>query len=243
LLVGLVPMGGRAERWQPYPCPKELLPYGQGPDKRPRVAADWVLDRMAAAGVEQIIIPVRAEKASLVMGYFGHRLAGGAAIVYVAAPGPSLLADLQACMPLMRGHRIVFGMPDTCFAPRSVFARCLEVLDDQAELVLGSFWHPVPDELDVVTRDDLVLRAVLPKPRSSPADSNEIWGVAVWDDSFSKRLAAWQSADGPNLGDVFAASAAAGRGRCVYFSDGFYEDLASYSVYQESLSKRGASIE
>lgn len=91
MLVGLVPMGGYAEPWKPYPGPKELLPAGLYSKGRPRVIAGYIIDRMVAAGVGRLVIPVRPEKAGMVMSYFGHELDNGATIAYVAAPEPSLL--------------------------------------------------------------------------------------------------------------------------------------------------------
>src|SRR3712207_5493930 len=115
MLVGLVPIGGVAERGRAYPGFKELLPAGVDENGRPRVIGDYVLERMMAAGVELVVMPVRVEKAQMVMGDFGHQLANGALVAYVAAPGPTLLANLQVCAPLLRGHQVLCGFPDTFF--------------------------------------------------------------------------------------------------------------------------------
>ena len=88
MLIGIVPMGGSGERWAPYPGPKELLPFGLDEHGRPLVIADHVIRRMERAGVELIVVPVRPEKATLVLGYFGHRRPSGATMVYISAPGP-----------------------------------------------------------------------------------------------------------------------------------------------------------
>src|ERR1051326_285996 len=100
MLTGVVPMGGIGERWAPYPCPKELLPFGLDQHNRPLVIGDYVMQRMVAAAVDLIVIPIRPEKATQVMSYFGHRRPEGPPIAYIAAPGPTLVANLQACVPL-----------------------------------------------------------------------------------------------------------------------------------------------
>src|SRR5438067_1400485 len=158
MLVGIVPMGGYGERWTPYPCPKELLPFGCEPDGRPRVIGDYVMARMALAEADLIVVPVRPEKAILVMNYFGHRFRDLVPIAYVAAPGPTLVANLQACVPLLQGNTVLFGMPDTYFTPKTAFRSCREALGGTTELVLGCWLHPDPSELDTVEIDGTQVR-------------------------------------------------------------------------------------
>lgn len=235
MLVGIVPMGGFGERWAPYPCPKELLPFGEDASGRPRVIGDYVIERMVYAGVDLVVIPVRPEKATLVMRYFGHRLAGGRPVVYVAAPGPTLVANLQACVPLLGESTVLFGMPDTFFTPRNAFRACLEALSGPAELVLGCWEHADPAELDTVVRNGQHLHAVRPKPRSGDDDSREVWGIAVWNGRFTERLHAWCDEQRQNPGHVFQAAAAAGSGRAVLLSGGVYVDIGSYRRYEGAL--------
>lgn len=239
MLVGLVPMGGFAERWRPYPCPKELLPAGMDSAGRPRVIADYIIDRMIAAGVEMVVMPVRPEKAQLVIGYFGHQLANGALIAYVAAPGPTLLANLQACVPLLRGHQVLFGFPDTFVLPTNPFNLCLELLEPQLELALGSFLNHNITRVFAVKREGYHLQEVrvTPLPLDDTTSSREVWGVAAWNPAFTERLAAWQREDGDDPSFVLNAAAQAGQARCQPMPDGeFFEDLASYKIYQRFLA-------
>lgn len=240
--IGVVPMGGFGERWAPYPCPKELLPFGQDEQGRPRVIGDYVMARMARAGVELIVVPVRAEKALSVMTYFGHRFQGGPAIAYVAAPGPSLVANLQACVPLLAGHTVLFGMPDTYFTPVEAYRSLLERLDSETELVLGCWVHPNPAELDTVELDGEIVRAVKPKPRAAEDNIGEVWGIAAWDARFTDRLGDWTDPARHNPGFVFAAAAAAGRARGVVFEESRYVDLASYPLWERALRELDSSV-
>ncbi len=240
MLVGLVPMGGFAERWRPYPGPKELLPCGVDPSGRPRVIADYVLDRMMAAGVEMVVVPVRAEKAEQVLSYFGHRLSNGALLVYVAAPGPSLLANLQACVPLLRGHRVLFGFPDTYFLPQNAFSYCLEALDPQIELVLGSFSNHEITRMFLVEREGSRLTGVrtTPRPNDQPELGKEVWGIAAWNDAFTERLGGWSRDEGDDPSYVLNAAAKTGQSLCIPMPEGeYFEDLASYQIYQRFLRK------
>lgn len=235
MLVGVVPMGGFGERWSPYPCPKELLPFGQGEDGRPRLIGDYVMERMVTAGVDLIVVPVRAAKASQVMDYFGHKLRGGPPIAYIAAPGPTLVANLQATVPLLRGHTVLFGMPDTYFTPEFAFLSCLSLLDDPAELVLGCWVHDDPTELDTVVREGTSLRAVRPKPRPVNGESNEVWGIAAWAPEFTERLRTWPDRDRQNPGYLFHAAAEQGKARATLFPGHQYVDLGSYASYAWAL--------
>lgn len=237
MLTGIVPMGGSAERWYPYPCPKELLPFGKDSKGRPRVIADYVIERMVMAGVEQVILPIKEDKAYLVMKYLGNCLLNGAPIIYTAAPGPTLLANLQSCIPYIRDQQVLFGMPDTYFVPENAFTSCLEALKGSYELALGCFLHDHPKELDLVDRWDSTIIAVRPKPRPEGENGKEIWGIAAWGAAFTARLAEWSSSEGNTPGFVFNKAARAGSATGVLFSDGYYEDIADYPTYQKALSR------
>lgn len=235
MLVGVVPMGGYGERWAPYPCPKELLPFGHDERGRPRVIGDYVMARMTRAGVELIVVPVRPEKAMSVMTYFGHCYAEGPAIAYVAAPGPSLVANLRATVPLLAGHTVLFGMPDTYFTPIGAFRALREQLGDETELVLGCWVHPDPRELDTVEIKDGRALRVKPKPRSTEDYTREVWGIAAWTPGFTERLRTWNDPIRHNPGFLFAEVAKAGRARAVVFPGERYVDVASYAPWEAAL--------
>ncbi|HEX2911441.1 MAG TPA: hypothetical protein VH186_11570 [Chloroflexia bacterium] len=239
MLVGLVPMGGFAERWRPYPCPKELLPFGTDAAGRPRVIADVVIDRMIHAGIEQLVIPVRPEKATMVMSYYGHKLTNGADVVYIAAPGPSILANLQACVPLLRGHTVLFGFPDTYFEPLEAFSLCLKVFEPGVELVLGTFEnHDIP-RVFTTYRDGQKLVRVRTSPKPPEEREKEVWGVAVWGPDYTERMAAWNREDGDDPSYVHNAAAQAGNSRCIPMPDNaYYEDMASYTYYERFLCRQ-----
>ncbi len=237
MLVGLVPMGGYAERWRPYPSPKELLPAGLDDKGRPRVIADYIFDRMVTAGVEMVVIPVRPEKASHIIGYFGHHLANGALIAYVAAPGPSLLANLQACVPLLLGHQVLFGFPDTFVLPANSFDYCLQQLEPSVEVVLGSFVNHNITRIFSVKRQDYQLLSVRTTPLPPGDPDREVWGIAAWNPAFTTRLANWSRSEGDDPSFVLDAAARSGQARCVPMPPGeFFEDLASYPIYQRFLT-------
>jgi len=54
------------------------------------------MDAMATARVDQIVVPVLPDKAAAVMRYLGPANRDGAPIVFVVAPGPTLVANLAS---------------------------------------------------------------------------------------------------------------------------------------------------
>lgn len=227
-------MGGRAERWAPLPTPKELLPFGQRDDGTPRLLLEYVLDAMVEAGVDRLVVPVLDEKASMVMRVLGARLSNGALITYVAAPGPTLLANLVTCAELLTGHDVVFAMPDTIFQPRDILRRCVSRLASGVEVVLGVFPSDRPDELDVVDHHDGRATAVRPKPRDPVEPAGAIWGVAAWGPGFTERLSVWPVDCGQAIGVVFKAAVAAGA-LCPVVPGDAYADLGTYQRYRNAL--------
>jgi hypothetical protein len=235
MAVGIVPMGGSAARWRPLSCPKELLPFGTRPDGSPKVAADCVFEAMTAADVSRVIVPILPQKAPLIMPYLGTRLKNGALITYVAAPGPTMMANLMACAPLLGNDDVLFGMPDTSFTPPDIFIRCGDRLGGAVECVLGVFPSDDPEELDVVLHHDGFADSVLPKPHAFGGAPGDVWGVAAWNAAFTTRAAMWPDTSGP-LGAVFRQVAVEGGRSCAVVAGHDYTDLGSYSRYARALA-------
>ena len=56
-MLGIIPAAGAGQRIQPLGCSKELLPVGSRLIKgteRPKAVAEYLVERMIAAGAEQI---------------------------------------------------------------------------------------------------------------------------------------------------------------------------------------------
>lgn len=240
MLVGLVPMGGRAERWAPLVTPKELLPFGQRDDDRPGLVVDQALGAMLLAGVERIVIPITPHKVVDVMRYLGSRLSNGALICYVVAPGPTLTANLAACYELLSGHDVIFAMPDTAFSPLDILRRCHQRLTGGAELALGLFPSSEPEDLDVVDHSEGRALLVRPKPRSSGSPGGDIWGVAAWGPGFSERMRRWPTRSRAPLGAIFQSVISQGAGNCAVELGDSYVDLGCYSRYRAALALHAA---
>ncbi|HWC18434.1 MAG TPA: hypothetical protein VG498_15540, partial [Terriglobales bacterium] len=88
-MIGIIPAAGAGQRIQPLGCSKELLPVGsrvvEGVE-RPKAVAEYLVERMIAAGAEQICMVISAEKTDLIR-YFAER-SYAAEIFYVLQQKP-----------------------------------------------------------------------------------------------------------------------------------------------------------
>src|SRR5207245_3817922 len=88
-MIGIIPAAGAAQRIQPLGCSKELLPVGSrlvDGLERPKAVSEYLVERMIAAGAEQICIVISAEKTDFVR-YFAER-EYAAQIFYVVQQKP-----------------------------------------------------------------------------------------------------------------------------------------------------------
>jgi glucose-1-phosphate thymidylyltransferase len=153
-MIGIIPAAGAGQRIQPLGCSKELLPVGsrmvEGVE-RPKAVAEYLVERMIAAGAEQICMVISAEKDDIVR-YFAER-EYAAEIFYVVQKKPKGLCDaLFRAEPFARHHdRVLIGLPDTIWFPENAYAPSAESACG-VDLVL----FPVtdPSAFDAVLCDD-----------------------------------------------------------------------------------------
>ena len=74
-MIGIIPAAGAGQRIQPLGCSKELLPVGArviDGVERPKAVMEYLVERMIAAGADQICIVISGEKTDIVR-YFAER--------------------------------------------------------------------------------------------------------------------------------------------------------------------------
>src|SRR3954468_2654566 len=162
-MIGIIPAAGAGVRIQPLGCSKELLPVGSrvvaGADgvgvERPKAVAEYLVERMIAAGAEQIAMVISAEKTDIVR-YFAER-DFAAEIFYVVQQRPQGLCDaLFRAEPFARGHeQVLIGLPDTIWFPENAFLPALERLGAEAGVNVVLFPVNDPASFDAVEVDDL----------------------------------------------------------------------------------------
>jgi NDP-sugar pyrophosphorylase family protein len=163
MIVGVVPAAGRATRLQPLPCSKEVLPV------RGRPVMEHLLDRLRAAGADEIRVVTRAEKRDVIA------LAEAAGAIVVTGEPPTVPASLALGVEGLAPEDVVlFGFPDTLWEPQDAFATLAAELDGW-QACLGVFRSAEPERGDgvEVAADGRVLHI---RVKSAEAPTNLVWG-------------------------------------------------------------------
>jgi len=177
-MIGIIPAAGAGQRIQPLGCSKELLPVGsriiEGIE-RPKAVAEYLVERMIAAGADQICMVISAEKSDIVR-YFAER-DYAAEIFYVVQQQPRGLCDaLFRAEAFTHGHeRVLIGLPDTIWFPENAYSRSLEAGAD-VDLVLFPVTNP--SVFDAVVADDQG-RVERVDVKRADAGSCWVWGAVT----------------------------------------------------------------
>jgi glucose-1-phosphate thymidylyltransferase len=200
--VGLVPAAGYGTRLAGLDGSKEAL------DVRGRPVLDYLLERLRRAGCADVRVVTRPEKRDVI------ELAGARdATVVLGRPASVSASLLLAVEGIAPETPVLFGFPDTIWAPVDGFARLLERLGPDLDVVLGLFRTPDLTRSDVAVVDEAgFVTAVQVKP-DEPA-SDLIWGCAATTSALVGRLA-----DVAEPGELFDRLARARRVAGLYLSD------------------------
>lgn len=248
-MIGIIPAAGAGERIQPLGCSKELLPVGsrvvvdpQGESvERPKAVSEYLVERMIAAGAEQIAMVISAEKSDIVRYYAEREFA--AELFYVVQRRPRGLADaIFRAEPFARAHdRVLIGLPDTIWFPENAYLRALDFTHAGVNLVL----FPVnePSAFDAVVSDDLgFVREV--QGKRADAESHWIWGgITTTGAALHQLRCLWEARHRQDeyLSTLLNAYLAAGNLVGAAYAGEHYMDvgtLAGYRAAQEFLARR-----
>ena len=119
--------------------------------ERPKAVSEYLVERMIAAGAEQICMVISAEKTDIVRYYAERNYA--AEIFYVIQQKPAGLCDaLFRAEPFARHHhRVLIGLPDTIWFPENAYRPAVE--DNKADVNLVLFPVDDPSAFDAVVCD------------------------------------------------------------------------------------------
>jgi dTDP-glucose pyrophosphorylase len=250
-MIGIIPAAGAGERIQPLGCSKELLPVGARKIdgiERPKAVAEYLVERMIAAGAGQICMVISAEKSDIVR-YFAAR-DFAAEIFYVVQRRPEGLCDaLFRAEPFACHHdQVLIGLPDTIWFPENAYRPALDFSAAEVNLVL----FPVenPSAFDAVTFDEKD-HVVEVEVKRKTAHSRWIWGaITATGSAFSSLKQLWESRHRSDvyMGDLFNAYLAAGnrvRGiHCgeVYMDVGTLEGYHRAQDYLRQLRAAGSKL-
>ncbi len=236
-MIGIVPAAGAGQRIQPLGCSKELLPVGSrlvAGAERPKAVSEYLVERMIAAGAEQICMVISAEKTDIVKYYAERDYA--AEIFYVIQQQPLGLCDaIFRAEPFARAHdRVLIGLPDTIWFPENAYLPTLD--PGQAAINLLLFPVADPSAFDAVMCDDLgYVREVQVKKKN--AASHWIWGaVTAGSAAFHHLKLLWESRHRSDeyLGDLLNAFIAAGNVVRGWASGEVYMDVGTLEGYRNA---------
>lgn len=240
-MIGIIPAAGAGQRIQPLGCSKELLPVGSrivDGVERPKAVAEYLVERMIAAGAEQICMVVSAEKTDLIR-YFAER-SYAAEIFYVLQQKPQGLCDALfraeafACLH----DSVLIGMPDTIWFPENGYRSALATIERTAgDVSLLLFPVTNPAAFDAVLCDEQgFVREVEVKRRD--AHSNWVWGaVAATGAAFHNLKLLWDSRyrEDEYLGTLLNAYIAAGNAVSSTSAGELYMDVGTLEGYRCAL--------
>ena len=234
-MIGIIPAAGAGQRIQPLGCSKELLPVGSrivDGIERPKAVSEYLVERMIAAGAEQICMVISAEKSDIVKYYAERDYA--AEIFYVVQPRPQGLCDaLFRAEPFARAHdQVLVGLPDTIWFPENAYLPALQ--QEQCDCNLVLFPVTNPQVFDAVTCDELgYVQEVQVKKKG--ASSHWIWGaVTTRGESFHRLKLLWEARHRADeyLGDLINAFIAAGNVVQGKYSGEVYMDIGTLDGYR-----------
>lgn len=236
-MIGIIPAAGAGQRIQPLGCSKELLPVGSrivDGIERPKAVSEYLVERMIAAGAEQICMVISAEKSDIVKYYAERDYA--AEIFYVVQPTPQGLCDaLFRAEPFARLHdQVLIGLPDTIWFPENAFLPALQLEQCDCNLVLFPVTNP--QVFDAVTCDDLGYVQDIQVKRKD-ANSHWIWGaVTARGESFHRLKLLWEARHRADeyLGDLVNAFIAAGNVVQGKYSGEVYMDIGTLDGYRKA---------
>lgn len=250
-MIGIVPAAGAGQRIQPLGCSKELLPVGSRTVdgvERPKAVAEYLVERMIAAGAEQICMVISSEKTDLIR-YFAERTYA-AEIFYVLQREPRGLCDaLFRAEPFARHHdHVLIGLPDTIWFPENGFRHSLSLLD-HSEAGVSLLLFPVsnPSAFDAVVHDEHGYVKEVQVKVNRP-NSHWVWGaVTTTGTAFRDLRLLWESRHQQDeyLGHLLNAYMGAGNLVRSTGSGEIYMDVGTLDGYHQALNflRRGKAIQ
>ena len=239
-MIGIIPAAGAGQRIQPLGCSKELLPVGSRMVEgvgRPKAVSEYLVERMIAAGAEQICMVISAEKTD-VMRYFAERNYA-AEIFYVVQQKPQGLCDaLFRGEAFARAHDyVLLGLPDTIWFPENAYRPALEgMIAHSADVNLLLFPVNNPSAFDAVVCDQQGFVEEVQVKRAD-ASSHWIWGaVTTTGSAFHTLKLLWDSRhrEDEYLGDLLNAFIAAGNVVGGTYAGEVYMDVGTLEGYHSA---------
>lgn len=255
-VVGVIPGGGNGERMAPLPSSKELLPLGfratpRGP--RPKVIANYLIDALREAGVDQVYWLIDRSKTDILQ-YFGSGAEVGVQLAYVPTEAsPSIVHTLDNARGFLGDAQVLFGFPDIVFEPVHALRALRQRLSQgRADVVLAALPAP-PEQIADRVVVDATGRALSVLVKPVDGSGSDAWVLAAWAPSFTAFLERWLLARAslasatlqaaspePYLGHVLQAAIVAGLSIEVEtFQLGSFIDVGTSEGFASAVRRYG----
>ncbi|GAC1655301.1 MAG: sugar phosphate nucleotidyltransferase [Acidobacteriaceae bacterium] len=240
IMIGIIPAAGVGQRIQPLGFPKELLPVGSrllDDVRRPKAVSEYLVERMIAAGADQICFVISADKSDLVKYYAERDYA--AEIFYVVQQQPRGLCDaLFRAEAFAHMHeQVLLGLPDTIWFPENGYRPSLDSLTrHSADVDLLLFPVPNPQVFDAVCTDDQGYVTKV-EVKQLDAHSQWIWGaVTTTGSAFSALKRLWEARHRTDeyLGHLLNAYISAGNAVRGTYAGEHYMDVGTLEGYHSA---------
>lgn len=236
--VGIIPAAGLASRLGPLGYPKELLPITyvkeEGGALRPLPVIEASLRQLRTAGITQAMVVTSDRKPELAQ-YLGGGGGIGLDIAFVQqSKAEGLAAAVALTVPWTKGSASCLLLPDTILRPADALKTMRETFEARgADLVLGVFPTAKPNELGPV-RFDAAMRVTEVQDKPETTDLANTWGLAIWGDRFTARIAA--APPNANLGLLFHQAAQDGLNVIAcWFEEGAFHDVGTPAGLAQAL--------
>jgi glucose-1-phosphate thymidylyltransferase len=240
-MIGIIPAAGAGQRIQPLGCSKELLPVGSrvlDGIERPKAVSEYLVERMIAAGADQICMVISAEKTDLIR-YFAERQYA-ADIFYAVQRQPRGLCDaLFRAEPFARHHDcVLIGLPDTIWFPENGYSTSIaQIQEPPTDVSLLLFPVQNPSVFDAVVSDEhgYVQEVEVKRP---DAHSHRVWGaVTTTGPAFRRLKLLWEARhrEDEYLGYLLNAYIAAGNVVRSTCAGELYMDVGTLDGYRGAL--------
>jgi glucose-1-phosphate thymidylyltransferase len=192
-IVGIIPAAGEASRIAPLPCSKEIYPVGLQTNRysgkvRPKVSAQYLIEKMRQAGAKKAYVIIRKGKWDI-PGYFGNGSHLGIDLAYLLVEHPyGAPYSVDQAFPFAKDATVLFGFPDILFEPNYAFTQLLcHLYKSDLDIVLGLYHAHSPQKEDMIVFDEKgKIIDVLIKPDNT--STKFTWIIAAWTPVFSKFL-------------------------------------------------------
>lgn len=232
---GIIPAAGFGSRLQPLAFSKELLPVGtrfDGAVERPRAISEYLLERMALAGVSKICFVISPDKSDI-LSYYGARV-GEVDVFYVVQPRPAGLCDaIFRAAPLVADEeQALVGLPDTIWFPEDA---CRALGSGELSFLLFPVAHP--EAFDAVVTDPAG-RVVEIQVKRKQHSTHWIWGAFSARGRVLRELyELWRSTDQrpEYFGDLVNRYLEQGGSAQAVYEGQAYVDVGTVHGYREAI--------